>query len=285
MKMTLSKKMYGMIGIMSVVTLLVSGFAVYAIRSILGAYDTLVRVDVAKYSNAVEAEVALGKAVLATKNYMTRMEQDYADEFDKMIADMKGRVKAISKDADGPEKERLAKADKEIAEYDKKGKELIAMILTGKDAVTVDSEFKGIEVPLAGVLREMGEAALKSQKKNFERDASGARSTQLMFLVVALAGVALGWVFAIMTIRKITKSIAAVSEVTEKAAGGDLTQDVPVLTDDEVGNMALGFNKMMEDLRRIAGQIKGMTNTLASSSEEVSATTETLTKGAKDQSR
>ncbi len=284
MKMTLSKKMYFMIGIMSVVTLLVSGFAVYAIRSILGAYDTLVRVDVAKYSNSVEAEVALGRAVLATKNYMTRMEQDYADEFDKHIADMKTRMKAVAKHADGPEKERLAKAEKEIAEYEKKGKEVIAMILTGKDAVTVDSEFKGIELPLGGVLREMGEAAIKSQKKNFERDASGAQSTQVMFLIVALAGVAVGWVFAIMTIRKITKSITDRQRGHGKAAEGDLTQDVPVLTDDEVGVMAQGFNKMMEDLRRIAGQIKGMTNTLASSSEEVSATTEALAKGAKDQS-
>jgi methyl-accepting chemotaxis protein len=285
MKMTLSKKMYGMIGIMSVVTVLISGIAVYAIRSTLGAYDTLVRVDVEKYSNAVEAEVALGKAVLATKNYMTRMEQDYADEFDKMIADMKERVKAISKRASGPEKERIAKAEAEIAEYEKKGKELIAMILTGKDAVTVDSEFKGIEAPLATTLREMGEATIKTQKKNFERDASSARSMQMMFLAVAIAGIAAAWVFAVITIRKITRSVAAVSEVTEKAAAGDLTQDVPVLTDDEVGVMAQGFNKMMEDLRRIAGQIKGMTNTLASSSEEVSATTEALSKGAKDQSR
>jgi hypothetical protein len=79
---------------------------------------------------------------------MTRMDQDYADEFDKMIAEMKAHMKAIAKHATGPEKERIAKAETEIAEYEKKGKELIAMILTGKDAVTVDSEFKGIEVPL-----------------------------------------------------------------------------------------------------------------------------------------
>jgi methyl-accepting chemotaxis protein len=285
MRMTLSKKMYAMIGIITVVMLLISGIAVYSIRSILGAYDTLVRVDVAQYSDSVEAEVALGKAVLATKNYMTRMEQDYVQEFEKQMGAIREHMKTISKNAGAGARERLQKADKEIATYEKKGKELIAMILEGKDAVTVDNEFKGVEAPLAAALREMGQVALKDQKKNFQRDASSAQKTQFMFLLVALIGVAAAWVFAVLTIRKITRSVVVVSAVTEKAAGGDLTQDVPVLTDDEVGVMAQGFNKMMEDLRRIAGQIKGMTNTLASSSEEVSATTETLSKGAKDQSR
>ena len=174
MKMTLSKKMFGMIGIVTVVTLLISGIAVYAIRSILGAYSTLVRVDVAQYSDSVEAEVALGKAVMATKNYMTRMDQEYADEFDKQIASIRTHMKSILKNADAAEKTRIAKADGEIAAYEKKGKELIAAVLSGKDAVSVDTEFKGSEDPLAAVLAEMGEAALKEQKKNFERDASGA---------------------------------------------------------------------------------------------------------------
>jgi methyl-accepting chemotaxis protein len=183
------------------------------------------------------------------------------------------------------EKEIAKMALEELEQYEQEGGELIAAVLGGKDAVSVDTEFKGIDLSLFVTLEEMGETTLKAQNTNFQRDASSARKTQFMFLVVALAGVAIGWAFAIMTIRKITKSITTVSEVTGKAAEGDLTQDVPVLTDDEVGVMAQGFNKMMEDLRRIAGQIKGMTNTLASSSEEVSATTEVLAKGAKDQSR
>jgi methyl-accepting chemotaxis protein len=284
MKMTLSRKMYFMIGIMSVVTLLISGVAVYAIRSILGAYDTLVRVDVAKYSDSAEAEIALGRAVIASKNYMTRMDQSYVEEFGKQMAIIRESIKSVAKNGDAGDRERAAKAEKEMNTLEEKGKGIINLILSGKDAVAVDEEYKGCEEPLFTALREMGDAALKQQKKNYERDASSARNMEIMFLAAALAGIAVGWLFAVVTIRKITKSIAAVSEVTEKASAGDLTQDVPVLTDDEVGHMARGFNKMMEDLRRIAGQIKGMTNTLASSSEEVSATTEALAKGAKDQS-
>ncbi len=286
MKMTLSKKMYGMIGIISAVMLVITGIAVYSIRSILGSYESLVRREVAQYSAAMEAQGALGKAVVATKNYMTRMDEDNVKDYKAQVEKLKASMKAFEKVSGGKaEKEILRKVTAEVEPYEKKGDEFIAMILSGKDAVSVDTEFKGIEVPLYTALQGMEQVTLKTMKDNFASDAASAKRTQLMFLAAALLGIGCAWGFACITIRKITKSVTVVSEVTGKASTGDLTQDVPVLSEDEVGTMAQGFNRMMEDLRRIAGQIKGMTNTLASSSEEVSATTETLSKGAKEQSR
>jgi len=286
MRMTLSKKMYGMIGIVTVVMLVISGIGVYSIRSILGSYESLVRVDVARYSGAMDAQVALGKAVVATKNYMTRMDQEYSEEFKTQTGKLRSSIQAMEKNARTADEKEIAKmALEELGQYERRGGELIAAVLSGKDAVSVDTEFMGIDQNLFATLEEMGGSTLKAQNTNFARDASSAQKSQALFLVVALLGVAAAWVFALLMIRKITRSVTVVSEVTGKASEGDLSQDVPVLTDDEVGAMAQGFNKMMEDLRRIAGQIKGMTNTLASSSEEVSATTEVLAKGAKEQSR
>jgi len=174
---------------------------------------------------------------------------------------------------------------KEIGPYEKKGDEFISMVLSGKDATSADAEFKGIEEPLFMALQEMDKITLKMMKDNFARDASSAAKYQWLFVVAALCGTVLSFGFAAIMIRKIVKSVADVSDVTSMAATGDMTKDVPILSDDEVGQMAQGFNRMMGDLRRIAGQIKGMTNTLASSTEEVSATTESLTQGAKEQSR
>jgi methyl-accepting chemotaxis protein len=286
MKMTLGKKMYGLVGIITIVMLFVTGFAVYSIRSILRAYETLVTVDVAQYSAAMESEVSLGRAVVATKNFMTRMDQDYVNEFKDRVERIKGQMEEFAKTANTEKgREILKGVETELPLYQKKGEDMLAMVLTGKDAVSVDSEFKGSDTNLMEALQEMGEVTLDSQKKNFERDASSAKRIQAAFIGSALLGISLVWVFACFMIRKITRSVISVSEVTSVAATGDLTQDVPVHTDDEVGQMATGFNKMMEDLRRIAGQIKGMTSTLASSSEEVSATTETLARGAKEQSR
>ncbi|MHB1011740.1 MAG: methyl-accepting chemotaxis protein [Desulfobacteria bacterium] len=286
MKITLSKKLYGLVGLMSLMMLVGTGVAVFALRTTLGKYRTLVTVDVAKYSAAMEAQVALGHAVQGTKNFMIRMDQDNVKEFKDAIEKIKATVQAFGKIADSKsDRQALQKVEKELASYEQKGNELIAAVLTGKDAVSVDSEFKGIDGSLRSALEGMGELSLKTQKEDFARDASTAGKAQWLFIVAAFGGIALALGFATIMIRKIVKSVADVNEVTTMAATGDMTRDVPVLTDDEVGQMAQGFNKMMGDLRRIAGQIKEMTNTLASSTEEVSATTESLTQGAKEQSR
>ncbi len=286
MKITLSKKLYGLVGLMSLMMLVGTGAAVFALRSTLGKYNALVTVDVARYSAAMEAQVALGTAVQGTKNFMTRMDQDNIKEFKSSIEKIKAVMQPLGKMANSDaDRQALQKVEKEIAPYEQKGNALIAAILTGKDAVSVDTEFRGIDTPLRVALDEMGALSLKTQKNNFARDASTAAKVQWLFILSALAGIALVFGFAAFMIRKIVKSVAEVNEVTSMAANGDMTRDVSVLSDDEVGQMAQGFNKMMMDLRRIAGQIKGMTNTLASSSEQVSATTESLTHGAKEQSR
>ena len=286
MKFTLSKKLYGLVGLMSLMMLIGTGAAVYSLRSMLGNYHTLVTSDVAQYSAAMEAQVALGIAVQGTKNYMTRMDQDNVKEFKDSIEKIKAAMQTLGKLADSDaDRKALQKVEKESALFEQKGNELVAATLSGKDAVSVDAQFKGFEVPLRAALTEMGDLCLKAQKANFARDASTSAKVQWLFVVTALGGIAFAFVFATVTIRKIVKSVTAVSDVTTMAATGDMTKDVLVLSDDEVGLMGQGFNRMMGDLRRIAGQIKGMTNTLASSTEEVSATTESLMQGAKEQSR
>jgi len=285
-KMTLSRKMYGLVGIMSTIMIVGTVGAVLALYWLLGSYETLVRVDVARYSASKDAELALAKSVLATKNYMTRMDAGSSDAFAAEMKKLKANITGYSKLAETPEeREILKKVEKELVPYEQKGKEMLEATMSGKDPVTVDSQYSNIEVPLMAALTDMGASTIKTQNRNFESDATAARAGQWVLMIGLLVGVSFAWAFAWFIISNILKSVSGLSEVTGKAAEGDLTQDVPVLTDDEVGIMSRGFNKMMEDLRRIAGQIKGMTNTLASSSEEVSATTEALAKGAKDQSR
>ncbi|MBP2675148.1 MAG: hypothetical protein H6Q84_1988, partial [Deltaproteobacteria bacterium] len=224
MRMTLSKKMYGMIGIVTVVMLVISGIGVYSIRSILGSYESLVRVDVARYSGAMDAQVALGKAVVATKNYMTRMDQEYSEEFKTQTGKLRSSIQAMEKNARTADEKEIAKmALEELGQYERKGGELIAAVLSGKDAVSVDTEFMGIDQNLFATLEEMGGSTLKAQNTNFARDASSAQKSQAMFLVVALLGVAAAWVFALLMIRKITRSVTVVSEVTGKASEGDLS--------------------------------------------------------------
>lgn len=84
---------------------------------------------------------------------------------------------------------------------------------------------------------------------------------------------------------KILKPLEEFSHVMDAVTKGDLTKSATVRSNDEVGAMASGLNEMMASLRKIATQITGNTSTLATSSEELSQTTNSLNEGAKEQSR
>ncbi|MBE0602333.1 MAG: MCP four helix bundle domain-containing protein, partial [Deltaproteobacteria bacterium] len=232
-KMTLSRKMYGLVGIMSTIMIVGTVGAVLALHWLLGSYETLVRVDVARYSASTDAELALAKSVLATKNYMTRMDAGSSDAFAAEMKKLKESVAGYSKLAETPEeREILKKVEKELVPYEQKGKEMLEATMSGKDPITVDSQYSNIEVPLMAALTEMGASTIKTQKRNFESDATAAKAGQWVLMIGLLVGVSFAWAFAWFIISNILKSVSGLSEVTEKAAGGDLTQDVPVLTDD-----------------------------------------------------
>jgi methyl-accepting chemotaxis protein len=156
---------------------------------------------------------------------------------------------------------------------------------SGKEIVAANKALQDKEETILEALTWMADHAVTSRQATFSGISSENKFLQWALIAGALVGIAVAWGLSVIGIRKIHMSILAVHGVAEQASTGDFSQDVPVTSEDEVGQMGRSINKMFEDLRRIAGQIKGMTNTLASSTEEVSATTESLMQGAKEQSR
>lgn len=72
-----------------------------------------------------------------------------------------------------------------------------------------------------------------------------------LFLVIATGVVALSalWIGRAQA-QRILAPIQALSRATQEIARGDLTQRIPVASDDELGEMALAFNTMAEDLEQ-----------------------------------
>ncbi|OLP15515.1 hypothetical protein BST81_25775 [Leptolyngbya sp. 'hensonii'] len=105
-------------------------------------------------------------------------------------------------------------------------------------------------VPVLGVYRWLPEANLAllaetDQTQAFEPARHLARSILLIgFLAAGLLILAV-----YLLSRRITQPIAAISKAAARLAEGDLTQTVPVLTDDEVGSLARTFNQMASQLK------------------------------------
>ncbi len=101
-----------------------------------------------------------------------------------------------------------------------------------------------------------------------------AHKALVISLIIGVIALILGCVAVILVAEKIKRSLDLVTQsMTNLASGkGDLTQRIPVTTQDEVGRMAMAFNRFMEQLQGIIKQIRNNGDELSSAATELSAT-------------
>jgi methyl-accepting chemotaxis protein len=97
-------------------------------------------------------------------------------------------------------------------------------------------------------------------------------------LVIALVGSVL---LGILIIRSITGPVNKALRLAEAMAKGDLTARLDVDQQDEVGMMARSMNSMIDQLRKMIGEIMSGVNNLTSSSTDLAAVSRQLSSAAR----
>jgi len=85
----------------------------------------------------------------------------------------------------------------------------------------------------------------------------------ITLLYGALIGAVIALFLGIFLSRTITRPIRELTQATHAVSQGDLSQQVPVRTKDELGNLANAFNKMSSELSRSVNARKQMTADIA----------------------
>ncbi|GEN88917.1 methyl-accepting chemotaxis protein [Oceanobacillus sojae] len=96
-------------------------------------------------------------------------------------------------------------------------------------------------------------------------------NTTVFVIIIALI---LGTVLIVFIIRSISKPINHLADASNTMSQGDLSVSVNLDRKDEIGTLALSFNKMRENLNGIIQQVRDKSNHLASSAEELNASTD-----------
>lgn len=96
-------------------------------------------------------------------------------------------------------------------------------------------------------------------------------NTTIFVIVISLI---LGGILIVFIIRSISRPINHLAEASNTMSQGDLSVKVNMDRKDEIGTLALSFNKMRENLNGIIQQVRDRSNHLASSAEELNASTE-----------
>lgn len=94
------------------------------------------------------------------------------------------------------------------------------------------------------------------------RNDFSVRVNQAIFLA-ALGATAVSLTLGVFLARSLTHPIQEITQATQAVAQGDLNQQVPVRSDDELGKLAASFNQMSADLARSRDLRRQMTADIA----------------------
>ncbi|OWR30126.1 hypothetical protein CDO73_13760 [Saccharibacillus sp. O23] len=93
-------------------------------------------------------------------------------------------------------------------------------------------------------------------------------------LIVIVLSVLLGTLLTWWVVRSINNPLKQLVASTQKMAGGELGEEVPIASNDELGRLAASVNEMRQNLRGLIEQIGFHAEQVAATSEELSASAE-----------
>ncbi|HKK59437.1 MAG TPA: methyl-accepting chemotaxis protein [Salinivirga sp.] len=112
------------------------------------------------------------------------------------------------------------------------------------------------------------------------QEASQTRSGVIVFSILALiAGIVLATIIALGIIRPINKGVV----FADKISKGNLTAEIDVDQDDEIGQLARALQNMANKLKEIVDNIMLGAENIASASQQMSSSSQEMSQGASEQ--
>ncbi|MFZ5353252.1 MAG: methyl-accepting chemotaxis protein [Bacillota bacterium] len=156
-------------------------------------------------------------------------------------------------------------------------------ICEGEDKVMLSSSKEGAQYTKGNMIIKEKELIYEDQSIGFIRigitDYFRKRDLyeKLIFVIVRTLIIILAtWLTVLLVTRKVIKPIIDLSKATDSIANGELNNKIEIGTTDEIGELALKFDKMRENLRETVIKNIDTAQTLAASSQELSASVESV---------
>ncbi|WP_275096298.1 methyl-accepting chemotaxis protein [Sedimenticola hydrogenitrophicus] len=100
-------------------------------------------------------------------------------------------------------------------------------------------------------------------------------------IVVFVVGALIGWLFTGLIVRPIQQTVDAVRDIAE--GEGDLTRRLDARSKDELGELAGWFNRFLDKMQGVVGELNGVTQNLSVSAEQLSRVSEETRLGISNQ--
>lgn len=147
--------------------------------------------------------------------------------------------------------DKLTRLEREHQDIEDEGLRILELLRAGQAAFgdallerleAEQAEFDAVAVESAEGAANLAEQATKSALANEHR------VLQINILLTSLAAI-LGLLFGTLIVRGVTRSVRDLLSATDQIERGNLETQVPVVSRDEIGDLARSFNTMVDELR------------------------------------
>jgi len=175
-----------------------------------------------------------------------------------------------------PEEKRLYQAAlDQLLEYQKPAIGVLDVASADLNAATM---FMGVADEKFQVLNKSLEDLLalenRLSKEKYDYSLASFNRTLQIFIALFVVAIVLSLISSIMITRLISRSIRKTIEVIQKVAEGDLTGEIEVGSEDELGRLAASVNSMQSKMGDAVGQSLSISQVLSESASEQAASLE-----------
>lgn len=132
-------------------------------------------------------------------------------------------------------------------------------------------------------LGKMMKLATEYVQSNEQTMMHSARTTRVAVVIFGLIALVLGLLFSMFIGRSISRPIENAVQINERLSDGDLTLDITVDRQDEVGQMLATMKRMLDRLKATIRDIKVAADQVTSGSQELSNSSQEVSRGAGEQ--
>ncbi|WP_193768845.1 methyl-accepting chemotaxis protein [Metasolibacillus meyeri] len=286
--MSIGKKLYISLGTLVVIIFGISLFSYLQITNVNNKYNELIDSRLEQVYLAADVQSRIGGQGAFLRQYVLAKGSDALSSLEKEQAAIATSLERLDEVVSGGEmQELLAQLVEANNNYSDAAARVIGLVDEGK----VDSAIPILNIEVRKVHNNLSEAANAMLLYNKDRFADTQKQTgeqvqqvTVILTVISIVSIIVGILSVIAISRVVIMPLKQLAGAVDQIATGDLTvDDVTVKSKDEVATIATSFNLMKSSLRELisvanenAEQLSNISRELTTSTAQVSSTSTTV---------
>lgn len=271
----------GSIGLLLILTFVGMGYNLWTLERMTSQYEQMISNDVMKMKAADDLALGMVRQAYGVRGYVLVQDDERKQQIIQGGEEKKAAIESLIELADNESERNEYEALLEYATgYDVLATQAITAI-DQNDQEAIDRLTLRLMPDVTKSISSTGEALQAETEKGMlamqtELKQAGERAF-LYSIVIAIVSVVLmlGAGYAIS--RMVTAPLRFLAKEVDVVAEGDLTRaDLEALTQDEIGQLMTGFNRMKGNLRELIDRVTQNAQEITAQSEELYASTEEM---------